>query len=167
MVRAKNRKVHEFVDNMTDPRSNLLFDGGKAYVELHAEHDLPAPWTAEFWVYRPAEEEEIRCKVEQARALRQQKIDSLLILPGVLAAVKAGELRLAEVGRASAADRQDCIMDLTKAAEKRDELRKKVGGKGVSWSQTRTHRSLAHSRTITRSSHRPAASSQQPAASNQ
>jgi hypothetical protein len=67
MVRPFNRKRHEFVDDLKDPRSCMQMTGGDSRIEIHGEHDLMPPWTAEFWLWRVTTEEDAKVGSEVER----------------------------------------------------------------------------------------------------
>jgi hypothetical protein len=60
MVRLNDRKKHEEVDGDKNIRSALYFDGDGASMSI-GEDDIPCPWTAEYWLYRPPAEESAKC----------------------------------------------------------------------------------------------------------
>lgn len=65
MVRLSMMNDHLKVDRLLDPRSCLLFDGGRAYIALEEEDHKP-PWTVEMWIWRPALIENTREKARIA-----------------------------------------------------------------------------------------------------
>lgn len=60
MVRLNDRKKHEEVDGGKSIRTALYFDGDGACMSIN-EDDIPCPWTAEYWLYRPPAEESAKC----------------------------------------------------------------------------------------------------------
>ena len=53
MVRLKDRAIHETVSQGRQTRSCLYLNGAGTHLKLD-EDDIPAPWTIEYWIYRPS-----------------------------------------------------------------------------------------------------------------
>ena len=70
MVRIKDRKHHEDVDNSIKPRSCLFFDGCDTTMKID-EDDVPPPWTVEFWIFRPSLLESARSYLREVRRLTE------------------------------------------------------------------------------------------------
>eukprot|EP01034_Spumella_vulgaris_P028906 gene28906-35858_t len=52
MVKLKERDLHEFVDGKRQMRNALYLASHGAHLAIK-EDDIPCPWTAEYWIYRP------------------------------------------------------------------------------------------------------------------
>lgn len=65
MVRLSAMDEHLKVDRLLDPRSCLVFDGGRAYIALDGGDRKP-PWTVEMWIWRPGLVESTREKARTA-----------------------------------------------------------------------------------------------------
>lgn len=68
VVRLKDRKDHEDVNNGVKPRPCLFFDGQDTRM-LIEEDDITPPWTTELWVYRPSLLESVRCHLREIKRL--------------------------------------------------------------------------------------------------
>ena len=65
VLRLSKMENHLKVDRLLDPRSCLVFDGGRAYIVLE-EEDRKPPWTVEMWIWRPPLIESTREKARTA-----------------------------------------------------------------------------------------------------
>ena len=77
-MRASKIKAHEEVDNAkARVRYCLYLNGLGASIALH-EDDVPAPWTAEYWLYRPAARESAKQYLKAALLLGPPLVDAFM-----------------------------------------------------------------------------------------
>lgn len=79
VLRASMRKAHEEVDNLrARTRYCLYLSGAGAHIALN-EDDIVAPWTAEYWMYRPSPKESAKQYIRAALQLVPAFIDAFSV----------------------------------------------------------------------------------------
>jgi hypothetical protein len=131
MVRPMNRRRHEYVDDLADPRSCIEMTGRSCQIELRGK-DLMPPWTAEFWVWRAELEEDTRNKVECAREYFKTRQACQILHTGYKASVDVAAQKMKDAGRDKEL-REEAVVQLTAVAEVKvaNETKMKVATQGI------------------------------------